>query len=379
MVSVPSVAPGEPVAIDGFQIRYGFAEKSSLGGFEARGGGILLGPTSGASSVIWEVELANLTVRNNIANDSGGGLAGMLVAAMQMSNCTFRNNNAGRRVVGGFAGSGGGVFLERLANTSLEAALGNSRFIGNQAPEGGGISLGLIGEGRTSLFNCLFHDNTAYEVGGGIHYLANSLSPSTGLLYISHTTVTDNHGGGVYLGDQDSDPANNTPVTLASSILYGNRRMDGGVSAIERDLIGSATGMATLTARYSDIRTGTALNGTAPLFPGTGNINAAPQFKNAANDNFRLNKDTSPCIDAADDLSIDNAELGDVADVDLDGITTEFVQIDLDGDSRENDITTVTDTGLDAAVLTEISDMGCFENNEPADAGGGGPAGGGNV
>jgi hypothetical protein len=39
----------------------------------------------------------------------------------------------------------------------------------------------------------------------------------------------------------------------------------------------------------------------------------------------------------------------------------------------------VTDTGLDAAVLTEISDMGCFENNEPADAGGGGPAGGGNV
>ncbi|WP_419190978.1 right-handed parallel beta-helix repeat-containing protein [Saltatorellus ferox] len=358
-------ADASRIVIDGLVIRDGFADDTAGTGTNARGAGILLNSTTAAD----EVRLANLTVRNNAAFDSGGGMAGINIDSMQITNCTFRENGAGRLVSGTFFGEGGGLFLEELATTSIgEVAIGNTRFIGNRSPSGGGLAVTRIADGRASIFNCLFHDNLAFEEGGGfLHIVNQDPGGAGGTFFVSHCTVTDNDGGGASLEDLDSNATNNTSTIIESSIFWGNRLMRGGVTAVERDLFGDSTALATTVVAYSDVRT------QAPVFPGTGNLNVPPMFKNIPNDNFRL-KITSPCIDSANDQPIENVLLGDQADVDLDLITAEFVQIDLDEVPRERDVPGVAGTGLDAAEPGKVSDMGCFENNDPTDPGGpGGP------
>jgi len=87
--------------------------------------------------------------------------------------------------------------------------------------------------------------------------------------------------------------------------------------------------MSTPAVTYSDIGM---VDDT--VYPGTGNLNAAPDF--VSNTNYRL-LDTSPCIDAAN---------GDAAP------TTDF------DDNPRYDDTSVTDTGVGSPTYT---DMGAFE------------------
>lgn len=102
-------------------------------------------------------------------------------------------------------------------------------------------------------------------------------------------------------------------------------------------------------------------------WPGFGNVAADPRFINPTSGNYRLRLN-SPAIDAATDTPIApfglTGRIGDIADVDGDGITTtEALPYDIEpGQPREEEVSSVPNTGNNSSGTDPaISDMGCFE------------------
>lgn len=134
--------------LDGVTIRWGYANVAANaddqgGGVRARGGG---------------VTLANVTVIDNYASSSGGGVMVNTGGTVKAYNSSFINNQC-------VGGHGGGYYAS--AATAEPQTLVNCVFTGNYAWRGGGISLESAGT-TPVLVNLSLSGNSAGGEGGGI-------------------------------------------------------------------------------------------------------------------------------------------------------------------------------------------------------------------
>jgi hypothetical protein len=221
-----------------------------------------------------------------------------------VTDCTFSSNTAYGLPVE--APGGGGM----LNWNDSEPTVTDCTFAENSAFNGGGMH-NL--NGSPVVTNCTFEGNTADQDGGG---MSNSGSSPT----VGNTTFTGNMAsvGNALSFDsyQQQYPSN---LVIANCIMW-----DGGNEIWNND--GS-----TITTTYSDVQGG---------WPGTGNIDADPQFVDPDNGDYRLSPG-SPCVDAADNTAVP------------DGVTT-----DLDGNPRFVDDPGTVDTG---SGDPPIVDMGAYE------------------
>ncbi len=276
----------------------------------------------------------------NTAHNTGGGASFTDTVLSTVRDTSFLDNTC--------AGGGGGLGIG-----SLVYVVG-SEFSGNHAQYGGGAaSLSTDGEGV--YIGCLFDGNSSDSGGGAIAVttgsearvintlVVNNESPlgrgailtsaplpggsGSEELSILNSTVAHNIGGGVFI---DNDPSN---TEISNSVVWGNTMGD----ALEGD---------------APAVTHSLIEGGAP---GTGNIDADPQFVNPLLGNYRL-ADGSPCVDSG----LNAAVALDEADLDSDLLTGETVPYDLDGEARMmsvggcSGLVTVDMGAYEALGLTEI-------------------------
>jgi hypothetical protein len=152
----------------------------------------------------------------------------------------------------------------------------------------------FVREGTPLFVNCLFHNNKAWE--GGVVIVVEGL-PTFVNCTMANNQSTIGYGRAIF------DPDGR--VTLKNCILWGNTTTRG---VGYPDQISRGSGGATL-ASYSDIQGG---------WPGTGNINADPQFVNAAAGDYKL-QITSPCKNVGENAGLPP----DSGDLDWDTNTVE--------------------------------------------------------
>ncbi|UCF91834.1 MAG: right-handed parallel beta-helix repeat-containing protein [Desulfobacterales bacterium] len=165
---------------------------------------------------------------------------------------------------------GGGIYAN-LSYPSLATCI----IEGNDAEFGGGIRIsGELVTGTTSVANCIIVDNTA-DYGAGIDILSSSPT-------FVNNTVTQNtagiEGGGVRYYSTTRRPE------FINTIFWGNTRIGPPETPDEIWVVSGAT-----LFEYCNIQGG---------YPGTGNIDRDPLFRDAAANDFHLTAG-SPCIDAA--------------------------------------------------------------------------------
>jgi predicted outer membrane repeat protein len=244
--------------IDGFYIFEGGADD---------GGGIAVNSSS--------MTVQNCIFDNNITVDTEGvGGAISNNATLTVRNCVFKNNKAdkggGAIYNGGTSSMGGTLTIQNCQfsnNSTLEysggaldlrkaATVENCVFIKNTAPNGGGAIASNASQ-ASHIVNCVFYRNKS---GNG----AAISSYFTGTV-VSHCTFVNNFADGI--GGIHAFGS----FFVTNSIVYGT------------DITSS------VTITYSCM--------IDRLPPGTGNIQADPQFVDLVADNFHL-KSTSPCINA---------------------------------------------------------------------------------
>lgn len=263
------------------------------------GGGIFISYESGAS-------LNDLIIENNGPAYNGGGI--QTNGICWLSNLTIRNNTAI---------NGGGIYSEPCG---LEYAfISNCEITGNSATQnGGGIHIGVCSDGNgisdskisnnyankgagvyidegggedgDSFTNVEISSNHAFDTGGGVYTLFSSK------LQLNKTTIVnniaDNMAGGIIIGGINWGGGYDTISIIDNSIIYGN---------IPDEII-DFTGV--LKTSYSNIEGG---------WPGTGNIDSDPLFKDINNNDLHLtwanypleDYTKSPCIDAGDPSQLD--------------------------------------------------------------------------
>lgn len=242
------------------------------------------------------LEVVNSVFASNVAHGNGGGMYNNR-AEVIVDNCIFRNNSASANNfshTGGY-GHGGGMYNNRsevyvdncivrnnsayrngggINNSNSNLVFYDTVFDSNTAAKGGG---GYFSSGGSAdMYNCLLIKNSASAIGGGVMYKNNGGE-------IVNSTITDNSAGddgGGYYGWNYSG-------FILNSIVYGNTP-----NQIANDLISSPY---PAVENYPIVSHSNVQGGYA----GT-NINADPQFMDAANGDYRL-ADNSPCIDAGND------------------------------------------------------------------------------
>ncbi len=227
--------------------------------------------------------LTNVAFSGNSATEGGGGLYNANDSET-LTSVTFSSNSA-------TGGEGGGILND------YHATLTNVTFSGNYSATNGG---GLVNYGQATLTNVTLSGNSSTFDGGGLVNYGQAT-----LTNVTFTGNSANYGGGL---------VNDYHMTLTNGILWGD---SGGEIANGANLPSNP-----YTVSYSDVQGG---------FGGTGNINADPDFVDAAGGNLHLLAG-SPCIDV--------------------GTNTGAPSFDLDGTPRPLD----GGTGKGA-----ITDIGAFE------------------
>jgi predicted outer membrane repeat protein len=253
------------------------------------GGGILCWDNSGAL-------ISGNVFSNNSADDIVGNGGGILVADspnIKIIDNQFYNNSA----------NGGGAIACVTGSDNL--ILGNT-YYGNSAFGGGAI---LIDVSDPIIANNKFIQNTAYE-GGGL-YGYNS-SPNFYANIFDRNSATFDHGGAIFCS------SNWDPMIIGNCVFYGNTSVGTGsvvyslnyVAPIIYNSIFIDNGPSlifyqdTIDIIYSNIEGG---------WPGEGNIDIDPLFRDAANGDFHLMSIScgdpfdSPCIDAGDPAISDDS------------------------------------------------------------------------
>lgn len=283
-------------------------------------------------------------------NGTGGGIFVQL-GTKQIRNCIFRRNRAVR---------GGALYVEASI-----CRIQNCLFEENLAFRGGGLFATM----QVQVANCVFRRNGAFNTGGAI-LLTQGVDYSSGLprsifqnclfysnrartggaVFLSAGGVTNTPGKAVFTGctlvanfaairggaiATPPDFLQNCDCRVWNSILWNNEAPEG------PQYNGNANHIEVL---YSDFQGG---------WPGTGNIDSPPRFKNALGHDYEL-RFLSPCIDSGSNPHI----MFDFCDLDTDDVFNEATPIDLLGNPRRDDDPTIPDTGAGNAPIT---DMGAYE------------------
>jgi hypothetical protein len=257
-----------------------------LQGFTVTGGQAGSAGSAGYSG-IWCEGLAP-TIRDCIVSGNSGGLGGGVLGNARLERCTIRDNDALPYGEGGgvhgqptlidcvvngnrSGGVGGGIFAAGSCTLVRTIIDGNESGNGLDGYSGGGVF------GPATLIECVVTRNV------GNHYLSGGPPDAVGTgvdgaVLLARCTVAENRvGGGPVTGDESGGIKN--VQTVVDSILWGN---DVGSVAVT-----SGPGP---DVRYSIVAGG---------WPGTGNVNVDPLFRDAANGDWFLTPG-SLAIDAGD-------------------------------------------------------------------------------
>ncbi len=269
------------------------------------------GANLGASTM-----LRGFKIINGIdADDKGGGGLMLSDSSALIVQCTFENNSA--------SVMGGAVMVKGIGSPQfINCIFRNNGATSPSSPpyEGGAVFLTAISP--VSFTNCLFHNNKAGG-GGGVAKV-----PGTEAIF-NNCTFADNQAT-MTRGGAISDESG--AVSLRNCILWGNTRIQSGAPLA--DQIHSPGYGAKV--QHSDIAGG---------WPGAGNINANPQFLNAAGGDYQL-QSTSPCKNTGDTSALP----ADTGDLDWDTNTVEPLP---------------TDLLLSGRIWDTTVDMGPYEYSEP--------------
>jgi len=266
----------------------GFSIRSGHDTDDHGGGGLMLSESKAL--------ILQCIFENNTASQVAGAVMIRGSSSPQFVNCIFRHNGATER---------------------------------NDPPHEGGAL--FLDSSSARFTNCLFHDNKAGQ--GGAVATSNGGAIFTNCTF-ANNQATWKRGGAV------SDPSES--VVLRNCILWDNTRVEEAPPALPPpdQIFGPGDGPK---VTYSAVQGGWA---------GTGNIDADPQFVNAAQGNYRL-QETSPCKDVGENAALP----ADVGDLDWDANTGEPIPKDLD---------------LLLRVRYTTVDMGAFEFFQQIPPGGGG-------
>lgn len=272
--------------LDGFVIRNGDAN----GFFDSSGGGML---NDSASPTV-----ANCVFENNRASNAGGAMY-TRAGAPVVTGCTFIGN-ATRPTWMFTTYVGGGAIHNRSSSPAIRRCV----FIDNEAPNtSGGCGGGAVYNHTCSgveITECVFTGNSA-DRGGGI-YNYQSTPELVNCLFASNAAT----GGGGAVCCHESN------VSLMNCTVAGNRASDGAgiygngctpkiTNCILWDNVpDQLSGPATVT--YSNVA-------GESVYPGAGNIHAAPLFAEA--DDYRL-RAPSPCVDHGTAADAPGRDLRDV-------------------------------------------------------------------
>jgi predicted outer membrane repeat protein len=174
-------------------------------------------------------------------------------ASPTIRNCVFTENHADCW--------GGALYYENGAGPTIAACC----FFNNYSADDGGAIFGITGS--PTIIDCQITNNVSAFTGGAITTFGGG-SPK-----LSNSTLVGNSaywGAAIYSSN----------LQIVNSIIWGNT---GGSQQIY-------TGGQALSVRYSIVQGG---------YAGTGNLDVAPQFVNAAGGDFHLLRG-SPGIDAGD-------------------------------------------------------------------------------
>ena len=270
-----------------------------------------------------------------VENDAVAGVGGM--GSGQSSNplvhsCVFEYNVEGgmwnaddstSTIIGcAFHANGGGFGSAVINSEDGGSLLLDCVFLDNQSDVYGGAVMNY--GASPSIMDCVFAGNTGSEVGA----VFSAESPDAGSYpMITNCTFTGNTGA--YAGAVYVHPEGAASVTVSNCILWGDSEPE----------IVDAPGLPS-TVTYCDVQGG---------WPGGGNIDADPLFRDAAGGDFRL-AGCSPCIDAGDNTAVP----ADALDLDGDGDTAEPLPFDLDGNPRFVDDPATDDTGLGEPPIVDI-------------------------
>ena len=224
----------EATRLDGFVIKGGYADQNTeiypsalVGSTNSNGSGLF--NNAGGNNLT----LAYCTVTDNHALGEGGGMITMALSDGQgrsslplVTHCKFENNKAGAR--------GGGISVMNGGGGAPFAAIGitaiNTQFIGNEAIDGGGLSLRPIYGTATLLMDgCSVTNNTATGSGGGISLVpqGDAAIPSAVTGTINNTTISGNQIGntagnsGAGISGFFLTNTNNT-LTITNSLITHN-------------------------------------------------------------------------------------------------------------------------------------------------------------
>jgi parallel beta-helix repeat protein/predicted outer membrane repeat protein len=316
--------------------------------------------------------LDNCTFTNNSCTLDGGGMWFNAGSEPTLNNCTFTNNTAG---------NDGGAISARSDGAAPTLNLNSCTIENNTAINGGGVDFtGAFG----AIEDCLFTDNYASHVGGGINLQDSSDVVMNNSQFLRNTC--DNAGGAIDVWSDSSVSINNSlfegNYTTSTTVEFAHVLRVGANSDVTLNnttvgengfgnhliYIYSGSGASTGTMRnsiywpsasaseldpsveckYSCIRDG----GNQIL----GNINSDPLFVNASTGDYRLQHvDTghasdSPCIDTGDPTitpfgttRIDGFPDSGVIDM---GYRIPVSDIDTDYDGLIDDIESVLGTGI---------------------------------
>lgn len=301
--------------LDGFTIRDG----NAAGAIEERGGGVygeIVSITGGGQGPT--ISLARCLLLGNRAPNRGGALYAQL-AHVLLESCYFKGNESDR----------GGALCVNASN--LDAY--NCQFVRNRGVLRGGAVFFFSDNGsppRNTFSNCVFAHNQSNE--GGAAYLLGA-QVTSGSATWAHCTFTRNsalvQGGAILAHDGPTtlaDPVNQ----IQNSIVWGNS------APLDPNLSGLAQPVFSIIEGW--------VGGPASVY------DLDPLFVDPVGGNYRLQAG-SPAIDGGSLMFL----RADLADLDSNGITNEFVPFDLDGRPRATDDPSV------ASGTAPYLDMGAYE------------------
>ena len=232
-------------------------------GIVLKDGVVVLGAGQGSTIIRGMADGSPVVIANNVGSST------------KLSGFTITHGDAG--------GVGGGM---RIGGSSLTIA--NCTFDGNLASAGAGM---YMDASSPTIINCVFQNNIASSVnyGGGAIYIADGSSPTiVNCIFRNNSAASASVTGGGAICNDYSSPTitncvfvNNTAKSGLGGAIYNTRYAGPTItncilwddSPDEIDIEGTSSHMPVVS--YSDV--------AGALYAGTGNINTAPMFKDAAN------------------------------------------------------------------------------------------------